>query len=90
MWDSMSNIHAYVKTCEISIDAATKETYEKLRLGGRWDKIIEGLEHPTNLSIHVGDGRVVSLDGFLREFVGQIELVLHAGQCLTSPRGQGV
>jgi len=28
----------------VSIDGATKETYEKLRLGGRWDKIIEGLE----------------------------------------------
>ena len=28
----------------VSIDGASKETYEKLRLGGRWDKIIEGLE----------------------------------------------
>ena len=28
----------------VSIDGATKETYEKLRLGGKWEKIIEGLE----------------------------------------------
>ena len=28
----------------VSIDGASKETYEKLRMGGRWDKIIEGLE----------------------------------------------
>ena len=28
----------------VSIDGASKETYEKLRLGGRWEKIIEGLE----------------------------------------------
>jgi len=28
----------------VSIDGATKDTYEKLRLGGKWDKIIEGLE----------------------------------------------
>lgn len=28
----------------VSIDGASKETYEKLRLGGRWDKIIEGIE----------------------------------------------
>ena len=28
----------------VSIDGASRETYEKLRLGGRWDKIIEGLE----------------------------------------------
>jgi MoaA/NifB/PqqE/SkfB family radical SAM enzyme len=28
----------------VSIDGASKETYEKLRLGGKWDKVIEGLE----------------------------------------------
>jgi len=28
----------------ISIDGASKETYEKLRLGGKWEKIIESLE----------------------------------------------
>ena len=28
----------------VSIDGATKETYEKLRLGGRWEKINENLE----------------------------------------------
>ena len=28
----------------VSIDGATKDTYEKLRLGGRWEKILEALE----------------------------------------------
>jgi len=28
----------------VSIDGATKDTYEKLRLGGKWDKILEGLQ----------------------------------------------
>ena len=28
----------------VSIDGASKETYEKLRLGGKWEKILEGLE----------------------------------------------
>ena len=28
----------------VSIDGASKETYEKLRLGGKWEKIMEGLE----------------------------------------------
>ncbi len=28
----------------VSIDGASKDTYEKLRLGGRWDKIREGLQ----------------------------------------------
>lgn len=45
MWDSMSNIHPYVTSCEISIDAATKETYEnKVRLNGNWDELIDNLK----------------------------------------------
>lgn len=45
MWDSMENIHPYVKTCEISIDAGTKETYEtKTRINGNWDELIENLK----------------------------------------------
>lgn len=44
MWDSMPNIHKYVKTCEISIDAGTKDTYENItRLGGNWDNLISNL-----------------------------------------------
>lgn len=45
MWDSMKNVHPYVKSCEISIDAATKETYEtKTRIGGDWNELIENLK----------------------------------------------
>jgi hypothetical protein len=45
MWNSMPNIHKYVKTCEISIDAGTKDTYEnKTRLGGKWDTLINNLK----------------------------------------------
>ena len=45
MWDSMPNIHKYVRTCEISIDAGTKDTYEnKTRLGGNWETLIENLK----------------------------------------------
>jgi hypothetical protein len=44
MWDSMPNIHKYVKSCEISIDAGTKDTYEnKTRLGGNWENLIDNL-----------------------------------------------
>ena len=44
MWDSMKNVHKFIKTCEISIDSATKETYEnKVRLNGNWDELIENL-----------------------------------------------
>lgn len=45
MWNSMENIHPYVKTCEISIDAGTKNTYENLtRIGGNWDTLIDNLK----------------------------------------------
>jgi len=44
----------------ISIDGASKETYEKLRLGGRWEKILENFEfikknknYPVNLHMVV-------------------------------------
>ena len=43
-WDRMKNVHNFVKSCEISIDAATKDTYEnKTRIGGDWDKLNENL-----------------------------------------------
>lgn len=45
MWDSMPNVHKYIKSCEISIDAGTKETYEtKTRLGGNWDELVDNLK----------------------------------------------
>ena len=44
----------------VSIDGASKETYEKLRLGGRWEKILENFEfikknknYPVNLHMVV-------------------------------------
>lgn len=45
MWDSMVNVHKYIKSCEISIDAATKDTYEnKVRLNGDWNELIDNLK----------------------------------------------
>ena len=45
MWESMPNAQKYIRSCEISIDAGTKETYEnKTRLGGKWDNLIDNLK----------------------------------------------
>ena len=45
MWNSMPNANKLVHSCEISIDAGTKDTYEnKTRLGGNWDKLINNLK----------------------------------------------
>jgi wyosine [tRNA(Phe)-imidazoG37] synthetase (radical SAM superfamily) len=45
VWKEMTAIHPHVKMAEISIDAATKDTYEnKTRLGGKWEVLMENLE----------------------------------------------
>ena len=60
MWDSMPNIHKYVKSCEISIDAGTKDTYEnKTRLGGNWENLLNNLKFISTLPIKVKTSFVV-------------------------------
>ena len=50
MWDTMKEVQPFVKTCEVSIDAATKDTYEnKTRIGGKWDTLLENLKFITNI-----------------------------------------
>ena len=60
MWDSMPNVHKYVKSCEISIDAGTKDTYEnKTRLGGDWENLMNNLKFINTLRIRVKTSFVV-------------------------------
>lgn len=42
--DRVPNVIHNLNELGVSIDGASKHTYEKLRLGGKWDKILEGLE----------------------------------------------
>lgn len=44
-WDFIKNAQPFIKTVEISIDAATKNTYENItRVGGKWDVLMENLD----------------------------------------------
>ena len=44
LWKKMTKVHKYISTCEISIDSATKETYENVvRLGGNWETLVKNL-----------------------------------------------
>lgn len=43
-WDMMSKWHNKISTMDISVDAATKETYELVRRGGNWDILHENLK----------------------------------------------
>jgi len=50
MWERLEAIHPYVSSCEISIDAGTKKTYEtKTRIGGKWDVLMKNLEFITKI-----------------------------------------
>jgi len=58
MWESMPNIHPYVHSCEISIDAGTKHTYENVtRLNGNWETLMENLDFIKSIKT-IGEIRV--------------------------------
>ena len=42
-WKKMSNIHKYIQKIQISIDAATEETYKIVRRGGNWNRLMENI-----------------------------------------------
>jgi len=58
---SIPHVMSNLNDLGVSIDGATKETYERLRLGGRWDKINKNLDsiaeaklkYGYNLSLHM-------------------------------------
>lgn len=44
MWEKLSNLHNIPTRMAISVDAASKEVYEKIRRGGRWEILCKNLE----------------------------------------------
>ena len=44
-WKEFSNLLQIPKTMRVSVDGASKETYEKNRLGGRWERLMENLTY---------------------------------------------
>ena len=50
LWNRMNGIHPFVKSCEISIDAASKNTYEnEVRIGGDWEVLMNQLKFIVNI-----------------------------------------
>jgi wyosine [tRNA(Phe)-imidazoG37] synthetase (radical SAM superfamily) len=43
-WNSLSKCHTSIKSVQISVDAASEEKYEKIRLGGSFKKLYENLK----------------------------------------------
>jgi wyosine [tRNA(Phe)-imidazoG37] synthetase (radical SAM superfamily) len=50
-WDIIKNSHKWIQSAEISIDAATKETYQIVRRGGKWDLLLKNLEFISTLGL---------------------------------------
>jgi MoaA/NifB/PqqE/SkfB family radical SAM enzyme len=80
VWDSISNIHANIKSIIFSFDAGTKETYEtKTRLGGHWDPLCKNVDyifdnfHNTNIE-YLNHNFVVQTCNY-REIPDFIEMV---------------
>lgn len=42
-WDEYKNLHEFPLKLIVSVDAANKETYEKLRRGANWERLVENL-----------------------------------------------
>ena len=71
------NVIRNLKELGVSIDGASKETYEKLRLGGKWDKVNENLECMADLkqkhNFYFGLHMVVQQDNW-HEIESMLEL----------------
>jgi MoaA/NifB/PqqE/SkfB family radical SAM enzyme len=48
-WSKLENLNGMVGNVRVSVDAATKDTYEKLRLGGNWDTLCKNMEYLSQL-----------------------------------------
>jgi pyruvate-formate lyase-activating enzyme len=63
-WKKIKNSHNFIKSTEISIDAATKETYKIVRKGGNFDILTRNLNFIKNLE---------GINNFIFSFVVQKE-----------------
>ncbi len=51
-WPTLQKIHRNIRSLWISIDAATRETYERVRCGASWDHLIESLQFARHQRLH--------------------------------------
>jgi wyosine [tRNA(Phe)-imidazoG37] synthetase (radical SAM superfamily) len=50
-WETLSNLKGMVNKIHVSIDAVDKETYEKLRRGGKWEVLCNNMEYVSSLKV---------------------------------------
>lgn len=67
MWELMSKCHDNIGTVLVSIDAATEETYDKVRVGGDWKILMSNLDMLSTLRTNN------QIDHLRLDFVVQLE-----------------
>ncbi|WP_291315037.1 radical SAM protein [Desulfuromonas sp.] len=78
MWRSMEAVHPYVRAAEISVDAATSETYAAIRKGGDFPRLLRNLSYVASLPLDLKLSFVVQADNF-REMPAFAELARRFG-----------
>jgi len=51
LWNDLSNVHEFIKSIEISIDASKEDTYLQLRRGGNWETLLQNLKFISSTKI---------------------------------------
>ena len=77
-WDKLNKIHGNIQNIEISMDASTPQTYEKLRVGGCWETLLANVDHLCQQKAPVVIGMVVQKENF-REMPDFVKLGLSLG-----------
>jgi MoaA/NifB/PqqE/SkfB family radical SAM enzyme len=78
VWPTLPQWHARLLAVAMSIDAATKATYEKLRLGGKWESLLAALAYIPGKTKLFRINFVVQADNF-REMPDFVDLGLRIG-----------
>ncbi len=78
MWASMPGIHPYVRTAEISVDAADAPTYALNRRGGNFERLCDNLAFIATLPIDLTLSFVVQANNY-RQLPAFVELARRYG-----------
>ena len=63
-WGRISNIHSSISRIRMSIDAVSKDIYERTRLGGKWEDLNRALDFVSEMDQPLTLNMVVTADNF--------------------------
>ena len=66
MWNMLHKCHENINQVIVSIDAATKETYDKIRVGGDWDLLMKNIEMLSRLRVE-GKINILRIDSVVQK-----------------------